>query len=139
MRVMRQTYLCPNCRAPAAFGTKFCCNCGVHFHWIVPQVPNRLSAVTPGLQSRSPQRPKTLKLPLQDEKPEKHCGPGWDKPQSYNHKPQMGKPDQYRPDVPGSSVALKENGPAANGSAEPVRTEIIKLLTDLFDKHGNCN
>jgi len=102
-------------------------------------MPNRSSAVTYGLQSRSPQRLKTLDLPLHNEESEKQCSPGWDKPQSYNHKPQMGKPEPCQQAVSGSSVILKENSPSANDSAKPVRIEIIKLLTDLFDKHGNCN
>jgi len=29
----RQTYRCPNCGSPVAFGVKFCVNCGTSIDW----------------------------------------------------------------------------------------------------------
>jgi cytoskeletal protein RodZ len=34
---MQQTYQCPLCRAPVAFGAKFCTNCGATLNWAAPQ------------------------------------------------------------------------------------------------------
>jgi len=34
---MQQQYHCPKCRAPVAFGMRFCSNCGVQLNWPTQQ------------------------------------------------------------------------------------------------------
>lgn len=34
---MQQWYQCPNCRAPVAFGVRFCGNCGMQLNWPTQQ------------------------------------------------------------------------------------------------------
>ena len=36
---MRRTYYCPKCRAPFAYGARYCSNCGVSLNCVLQQMP----------------------------------------------------------------------------------------------------
>lgn len=137
----RQKYLCPNCRAPVTFGMKFCCNCGVRFQWLTPQEGKQLTTVSCGTPPSSVQDPTVMRLPRQEVQAEEHNKPGWDKPQSYSHKPSIGKQSQpFQNIVPiDNSVGLQDKDLASGRDTAPVKTVIIKLLEHFLDKQASFN
>lgn len=127
---MRQMYSCPNCRAPVAYGDRFCGNCGINLNWAAQQMPPQSSPLSYGYQYPNQQQPW-------GQQPEWHQQSGWNQPPPYSQPPVWINPNQcqqrYMYDNSGS-VPQKDNS-SAGSTITPMRTEISKLLADLFDKH----
>ena len=68
---MQQTYQCPNCGAPVAFGVKFCTNCGTSLNWHAQQHPQ-----SPPVYQQSQQQwgYEHGQAKVEQEKPELHDG-----------------------------------------------------------------
>ena len=100
---MWRMYFCPNCRAPVAYGYRFCSSCGVKLDWLIQQMTPKSSSHNQSLMGR-------------DQNQYQKC----------------------HSDVNHDAVTQQENQPI--GSAiTPMRTEIFKLLAELFDKQIKYN
>jgi hypothetical protein len=106
---MWQMYPCPNCRAPVAFGMRFCGNCGMR---LIPS-----SSLT--YNYPHPNQQRIL------------C----------NQKPIGENLNQYRQRYMNSdrSVIPSKKTASVGGTTTPMRTEISKLLAELFEKHTQHN
>jgi hypothetical protein len=91
---MQRMYFCPNCRAPVAYGYRFCSNCGVKLEWLIQQMM----------------------------------------PKSSSHDQALVGGDQKR-----YQHWHMENHQPSGSATKPMRTEILKLLTELLDKQIKYN
>jgi len=62
---MQQTYQCPNCGAPVAFGVKFCTNCGTSLSW-----PTQQQVQPPSVHQQQQPGPRMPPMPPEQKRAE---------------------------------------------------------------------
>ena len=119
---MRQMYYCPNCRAPFAYGARYCSNCGISLNCVLQQMPFHPSPLPHG-------NPYAQQQTCRQQ-------PGQNQDAPYNRASAGGNPNQYQQQCAcGNRGAIpQQKSPPVEDTATPIRAEISKLLTELFDK-----
>jgi hypothetical protein len=100
---MQRMYFCPNCRAPVAYGYRFCSSFGVKLEWLTQEMTPKSSSLDQSLVGRE-----------QNQYQQCHTGGNRD------------------------AVTQQKNQQIGSATA-PIRTEILKLLTELLDKQIKYN
>ena len=125
---MWQRYFCPDCGAPVVYGGRFCVNCGANLNQVGVQLPAQPSHPSCGYQYTNQQ-------------PEWYQQPGQNQLQPYNQAPAQESPNpcyEHRPNDSHDNTAQQKISPAAD-TITPIRTEILKLVAELFDKQIEDN
>jgi hypothetical protein len=108
---MRQMKFCPNCGSPIGNSNRFCTRCGIKFQIFFAPVPD---------QSLQPDD-------YQDHSQSAENPPSGDHQKTWSSET-TGKPDNDH-SIPSPSG---KNGSSVKGTTTPIRSQIDKMLEDLF-------
>ena len=129
---MWQMYSCPHCRAPVAYGVRFCSNCGINLEQQMPSQPSRFAYC---YQSNPQQIGEQRQSPYIQQTGWRQQ-PGQNQPPPHNEAPVRGTPMKCQQrDRSSCGAHPQEKRSTVDGTMTPMRAEISKLLADLFDRH----
>ena len=137
---MWQMYSCPNCGAPVAYGVRFCGNCGSNLSTLAQQLLPLSAALSHAHQRLNPPQNTVQQRQVYTRQT------GWSQQPGRNQQAQRHVPahrnqkQQQRREIEGNRAAISQGkGSSVEAIAEPIRAEIIKLMSGLFDKQITRN
>jgi hypothetical protein len=127
---MYQLYYCPNCRATIYYRDRFCGNCGISLKWIEDQTPS----VNPTVPHHKPDEVQRNRYQQQQNR---YHHKGQYKPIHLTQKPEHVNPQKHRNGYTDNNrITVHEKKSPANDTAEPLKSEVAKLLERFREKVG---
>ena len=126
---MWQRHFCPNCGATVIYGARFCGKCGANLsRTVVQHMTAQPSPASCGCQYNN-QQPECSQQSEQNQ------------PQPYYQASARESPNQYHEFRPNSNINItaKRKSSQVSDPTTELRTEIFKLLAELFDKQIEDN
>jgi hypothetical protein len=138
---MWQMYSCPNCGSPVADGVRFCGNCGSDLSNLAQRLLPSSAAVSHAHQYLNQPQNQIQQRQVYIRQTGWSQQPGHNQPAHSNQIPMCGtqKQQQRQEIARNRAVISQRQGSSVEAAAKPIRSEIIKLMSDLFDKQIKRN